>query len=427
MPTYISGFDGIVRLYGTSDDGTTLSWTSTQSQTGNFNNTVTDTNDDGDLDIGLDHVINQLYEFSGYYYTDQAGALHPIFERAYNIPSTAPHIIVYRTSEGDLAAEFPSSGAITDSTDNLPFGTGYHDYTHLMRLGGVTDDGTTLSWTTTLPFNRPHTVVDQNNDGNLDIGIDTVDGTDRVFSGYYYTHSDGSEHPIFYSVGDGYYYIPYNRAETELPNEMPESGSTTNFSNNFEPNGVPLCFAEGSLIATPAGEVAVEHLRIGDTVLTAEGRAVPVKWIGRQTVATRFGPAERLMPVRFAAGSLGDGLPHEPLTVTADHGMLIDGVICHAGALVNGTTITRVPLAEMGERYTVYHIETEAHEIILANGAPAETFIDNVSRRVFDNFAEFEALYGDVPEMAELPYPCAMSARQVPGAIRARLAPPKVA
>jgi hypothetical protein len=81
----------------------------------------------------------------------------------------------------------------------------------------------------------------------------------------------------------------------------------------------------------------------------------------------------------------------------------------------------------MGERYTVYHIETEAHEIILANGAPAETFIDNVSRRVFDNFAEIEALYGDVPEMAELPYPCAMSARQVPGAIRARLAPPKVA
>jgi hypothetical protein len=81
----------------------------------------------------------------------------------------------------------------------------------------------------------------------------------------------------------------------------------------------------------------------------------------------------------------------------------------------------------MGERYTVYHIETEAHEIILANGAPAETFIDNVSRRVFDNFAEIEALYGDVPEMAELPYPCAMSARQVPGWLRDRFAVPRSA
>jgi len=144
-------------------------------------------------------------------------------------------------------------------------------------------------------------------------------------------------------------------------------------------------------------------------------------------VSTRFGPADRLMPVRFAAGSLGDGVPHSDLTVTADHGMLVDGVICHAGALVNGATITRVPLVEMGETYTVYHVETENHEIVLANGAPAETFIDNVSRRVFDNFAEFDALYGDVPEMQELPYPRAMSARQVPGRIQRALSSSRVA
>jgi hypothetical protein len=181
------------------------------------------------------------------------------------------------------------------------------------------------------------------------------------------------------------------------------------------------CFLGGTCIAVPGGEMCVEDLQTGSSVVADSGEEVRVVWIGRQTVATLFGPAERLMPVRFAAGSLGGGLPFADLTVTADHGMLVDGVICHAGALVNGTTITRVPLAEMGESYTVYHIETEEHEIILANGAPAETFIDNVSRRVFDNYAEFEALYGDVPEMEELPYPRAMSARQVPAAIRTRL------
>ncbi len=179
----------------------------------------------------------------------------------------------------------------------------------------------------------------------------------------------------------------------------------------------PTCFVEGTLISTPNGQVAVQDLSLGGDVTTLSGTA-KVKWIGRQTVSTRFGPAERLMPVRFAEGSLGHGLPTSDLTVTADHGMLVDGVICHAGALVNGTTITRVPLAEMGESYTVYHIETEKHEIILANGAAAETFIDNVSRRAFDNFAEFEALYGDVREMEELPYPRAMSARQVPDRIQ---------
>ncbi|WP_164744682.1 Hint domain-containing protein [Nioella ostreopsis] len=181
------------------------------------------------------------------------------------------------------------------------------------------------------------------------------------------------------------------------------------------------CFATGTLIAGPDGPMRVEDLVIGAQVLTDFDKSVAVKWIGRQTVATRFGPVERLMPVRFAVGALGDGIPHTDLTVTADHGMLLDGVICHAGALVNGETITRVPLAELGETYTVYHIETEEHEIILANGAPAETFIDNVSRRAFDNFAEFETLYGDVPEMEELPFPRAMSARQVPAVIRRKL------
>ena len=204
--------------------------------------------------------------------------------------------------------------------------------------------------------------------------------------------------------------------------------SAGNDGSDFTDAGAyELCFAAGTLIATPDGQSTVETLRIGDTILTAEGRALPVKWIGQQRVITRLRPAERLGLVRFAAGSLGIGLPQTDLTVTADHGMLIEGVICHAGALVNGTTITRVPLAEMGETYTVYHIETEEHEIILANGAPAETFIDNVSRRVFDNYAEFEALYGDVPEMEELPYPRAMSARQVPDRIRAFLALSKIA
>jgi Ca2+-binding RTX toxin-like protein len=188
-----------------------------------------------------------------------------------------------------------------------------------------------------------------------------------------------------------------------------------------------LCFGEGTMIDTPDGPSAVETRKTGDLVTTLDGKAVPVRWLARQTIMAGFGPAERLMPVRIAAGALGAGLPNADLTVTADHGMLVDGVICHAGALVNGTTITRVPLAEMGDRYTVYHIDTEAHEIVLANGAAAETFIDNAGRMAFDNYAEFAAKYGDVAEMEELDYPRAMSARQVPARIRAMLAPRKSA
>ena len=46
-------------------------------------------------------------------------------------------------------------------------------------------------------------------------------------------------------------------------------------------------------------------MKIGDTLVTAEGGETTVKWIGRQTCFPRFQPAERLRPVRIAAGALG--------------------------------------------------------------------------------------------------------------------------
>jgi hypothetical protein len=292
----------------------------------------------------------------------------------------------------------------------------------LLNVSGFTgnpgDAGSTFSWTSisTDPFSdNPFDITDVDDDGLLDAGNDYYFSAGFTYTGYTITVS-GVAYPVFDTSGQYVVMLDQNGTTQNL---IGASGTSDPYSAE---TAAYLCFAAGSLIATPEGEREVEHLQIGDRVTTQEGRAVSVKWIGRQTVSTRFGPAERLMPVRFEAGSLGEGLPHADLTVTADHGMLVDGVICHAGALVNGETVTRVPLAEMGERYTVYHIETENHEIIFANGAPAETFIDNAGRRAFDNFAEFEALYGDLPEMEELSYPRAMSARQVPARIKALLA-----
>ncbi|MDQ6436601.1 Hint domain-containing protein [Mesorhizobium sp. LHD-90] len=193
--------------------------------------------------------------------------------------------------------------------------------------------------------------------------------------------------------------------------------------NGFAAEDIPLCFLPGTLIATPDGERAVETLAIGDLLLTAEGRTVPVKWLGRQSLSTMFGFPEGRRPVCVSAGALGEGLPVRDLRVTATHALLIDGVLVHAGALVNGTTIRRIPKNELGERFVVYHIETENHEIVLAEGTPAETFIDNVTRERFDNYAEYEALYGPAPAaIEELRQPRAMSHRQVPAAIKTRIA-----
>ena len=183
----------------------------------------------------------------------------------------------------------------------------------------------------------------------------------------------------------------------------------------------PPCFLAGTLIATPAGNRAVELLAQGELVLTADGRAVPVRWVGRRTVVTAFGPGAEQAPVEIAAGALGPDLPARPLRLTADHAILLDGVLVQAGALV-GTVARRLAAAELGERYTVFHVETEAHGLILAEGVAAETFLDTVTRRRFDNAAEYEALYGDAgPVIAEMNAPRVKSARQLPQALRARL------
>ncbi len=182
-----------------------------------------------------------------------------------------------------------------------------------------------------------------------------------------------------------------------------------------------VCFLAGTRIATPAGERRVEELAIGDHVVTADGRVVPVRWVGVQTVVSLFADRLRTFPIRVTAGALGEELPKRDLLVSPDHALMLDGVLAQAGALVNGTTIVRE--TAMPERFTYFHVELEDHSLILAEGVPAETFLDTVTRRRFDNFAEYEALYGaTVPQLTELPAPRIKSARQLPTALRERLA-----
>ncbi len=180
-----------------------------------------------------------------------------------------------------------------------------------------------------------------------------------------------------------------------------------------------LCFVGGTHIATPRGEVPVERLKRGDLVATENG-AVAVRWIGIRQVASRFADPLRVMPIRIRAGALGDGLPRRDLLVSPCHAMYLEGILVQAAALVNGMSITRE--TAMPERFTYYHVEVEAHRLILAEGALSETFVDNVDRMAFDNWAEYEALRTPEDAIAEMSYPRAKSARQIPAGLRRRLA-----
>jgi hypothetical protein len=180
------------------------------------------------------------------------------------------------------------------------------------------------------------------------------------------------------------------------------------------------CFLTGTAISTPDGARSVESLAIGDEITTATGVAKPVKWIGRRTVSTRFADRLASFPVVVQAGALAQGVPARDLFLSPDHALLVEGVLIQASALVNGLTVRQLEqLPE--ERFTYWHVELEDHDLILAEGTPAETFVDNLSRRSFDNWAEYQALYGSEGEIAEMALPRVTARRQLSSTVTATL------
>jgi hypothetical protein len=181
-----------------------------------------------------------------------------------------------------------------------------------------------------------------------------------------------------------------------------------------------ICFMAGTMIRTPDGEAGVETLARGDLVVTTNGVAKPVCWLGKQTVSMVFADPLRSLPIRIKAGALDENIPARDLLISPDHALMVDGVLVQAGALINGTSIQRE--TAVPQVFVYYHVELDDHSLILAENTPAETFVDNVDRLNFDNWAEHEALYPNGKPIDELPYPRAKGRRQVPVNIRVALA-----
>jgi hypothetical protein len=145
----------------------------------------------------------------------------------------------------------------------------------------------------------------------------------------------------------------------------------------------PPCFVAGTRIATARGEVPVEGLRIGDRVVALRSRRfVEVTWLGHRRLDCGNHPrGHDVWPVRIAAGAFATDMPHRDLMVSPDHALYLDGALVPVRYLINGATITQERVAKV----TYWHVELPSHDVLLADGLPAESYLDTGNRGLFAN------------------------------------------
>jgi hypothetical protein len=177
---------------------------------------------------------------------------------------------------------------------------------------------------------------------------------------------------------------------------IPDAGMITllGYTGGIWPSDMEFtaCYSRGTLIATETSEVPVEDLAIGDYVMTKSGTARPIKWIGRRLLDTRRHPdPTSVWPVCVSAGAFGENKPSRDLWLSPGHNIAAEGVLMPIKALQNSKTIVQ------HERSTVeyWHVELDQHDIIFAEGLPAESYLDTGNRSAFINGGAFIEAHPD--------------------------------
>jgi hypothetical protein len=104
--------------------------------------------------------------------------------------------------------------------------------------------------------------------------------------------------------------------------------------------------------------------------------------------------AAKTAPILIKAGAIAPGMPARDLRVSPDHAMEVDGHLIPAKHLVNGESIIQETWCR---RVRYFHLELEAHGLLLSEGTWSESYLDDGNRHAFNNtaltglFLDFEA------------------------------------
>ena len=152
------------------------------------------------------------------------------------------------------------------------------------------------------------------------------------------------------------------------------------------------CYRRGTLMRTRDGEVAVEDLQVGDQIMTVSGALRSIQWIGHRAIECRRHPDPRAVwPICVSAGAFDEGKPARDLWLSPGHNILAEGVLVPISALLNGQTVYQVEQSSV----EYWHVELDEHDIIFADGLPAESYLDTGNRTAFVNGGAFLEAYPD--------------------------------
>ncbi|WP_124297711.1 Hint domain-containing protein [Acetobacter pasteurianus] len=161
-----------------------------------------------------------------------------------------------------------------------------------------------------------------------------------------------------------------------------------------------VCFLPGSMIRTPDGDVAVEDIQIGDQVVVFDWEhnkevTRPVVWVGKARATVRAGlpDDEAGYPVRILKNAIADGVPYKDMLITAEHCLFFKNRFVPVRMLVNGMSIY---YDKSLLSYDYYHLETEQHSVITADGMLTESYLDTGNRSSFRQEGKVATLRGTV-------------------------------